>query len=162
MYRGEGVERNGEGVEGGPEVNMEELTGFGKQKNVGVILWVLWNKLDDQLEKALDQYAKWGIKGIKVDFMQRSDEKLINYYHKVSRETAKRKMRVDCHGDQKPATMTRTWPNLISTEGVRGMEWSKWSAETDPDHDVTLPFTRMFLDPLDSPPAPILNPQKTH
>jgi len=139
---------------------MEELTAYAKQKNVGVILWVIWKTLDDQLEPALDQYAKWGIKGIKVDFMQRSDQLLINYYHRVSRETAKRKMLVDFHGDQKPATMTRTWPNLISTEGVRGMEWSKWSAETDPDHDVTLPFTRMFLGPMDYTPGAMLNAQK--
>jgi alpha-glucosidase len=143
-----------------PEINMEELCGYAKAKNVGVILWVIWNTLDDQLEKALDQYAKWGVKGIKVDFMQRSDEKLIQYYHRVSRETAKRKMLVDFHGDQKPATMTRTWPNLINTEGVRGMEWSKWSAETDPDHDVTLPFTRMFLGPMDYTPGAMLNAQK--
>jgi alpha-glucosidase len=156
----EGWYRNGDVLDVVPALNMEELTSYAKQKNVGVILWVLWNKLDDQLEKALDQYAKWGIKGIKVDFMQRSDEKLINYYHKVSRETAKRKMLVDFHGDQKPATMTRTWPNLISTEGVRGMEWSKWSAETDPDHDVTLPFTRMFLGPMDYTPGAMINAQK--
>jgi len=156
----EGWYRNGDVLDVVPAVNMEELTGYAKQKNVGVILWVLWNKLDDQLEKALDQYAKWGVKGVKVDFMQRSDQKLINYYHKVSRETAKRKMLVDFHGDQKPATMVRTWPNLISTEGVRGMEWSKWSAETDPDHDVTLPFTRMFLGPMDYTPGAMLNAQK--
>jgi alpha-glucosidase len=143
-----------------PEINMEDLTAYAKQKNVGVILWVIWKTLDDQLEPALDQYAKWGVKGIKVDFMQRSDQLLINYYHRVSRETAKRKMLVDFHGDQKPATMTRTWPNLISTEGVRGMEWSKWSRETDPDHDVTLPFTRMFLGPMDYTPGAMLNAQK--
>src|SRR5258705_6793499 len=143
-----------------PEVNMEELSAYAKEKNVRIILWVIWNTLDDQLEKALDQYAKWGVAGIKVDFMQRSDQKLINYYHKVSRETAKRKMLVDFHGDQKPATMVRTWPNLISTEGVGGVGWSKWSAETDPDHDVTLPFTRMFLGPMDYTPGAMLNAQK--
>lgn len=152
--------RNGDVLDVVPEVNMEELTAYAKEKNVRVILWVLWNKLGDQLEKALDQYAKWGIAGIKVDFMQRSDQKLINYYHKVSQETAKRKMLVDFHGDQKPATMTRTWPNLIGTEGVRGMEWDKWSAETDPDHDVTLPFTRMVLGPMDYTPGAMLNAQK--
>jgi alpha-glucosidase len=85
---------------------------------------------------------------------------LIDYYHKVSRETAKRRMLVDFHGDQKPAAMTRTWPNLISTEGVRGLEWSKWSAETDPPHTVTLPFTRMFLGPMDFTPGAMLNAQK--
>ncbi len=143
-----------------PEINMEELTTYSKQKNVGIILWVIWKTLDDQLEPALNQYAKWGIKGIKVDFMQRSDQLLINYYHKVSRETAKRKMLVDFHGDQKPASMTRTWPNLISAEGVRGLEWSKWGAETEPEHNVTLPFTRMFLGPMDYTPGAMLNAQK--
>jgi len=157
----EGWYKLGNVLEVVPEVNMEELSAYGKEKNVRIILWVIWNSLDDQLEKALDQYAKWGVAGIKVDFMQRSDQKLIEYFHRVSRETAKRKMLVDFHGDQKPATMTRTWPNLINTEGVRGMEWSKWSAETDTDHDVTLPFTRMVLGPMDYTPGAMLNAQKS-
>ena len=143
-----------------PEINMEEILAYAKQKNVGVILWVIWKTLDDQLEPALNQFEKWGVKGIKVDFMQRSDQVLINYYHRISRETAKRKMLVDFHGDQKPATMTRTWPNLINTEGVRGLEWSKWSADTEPEHNVTLPFTRMFLGPMDFTPGAMLNAQK--
>jgi alpha-glucosidase len=143
-----------------PEINIPELTAYGKQKNVGVILWVVWKTLADQMEPALDQFAKWDVKGIKVDFMQRSDQLLINFYNKLSSETAKRKMLVDYHGDQKPAVMTRTWPNLISTEGVRGLEWDKWSAETDPLHDVTLPFTRMFLGPMDFTPGAMLNAQQ--
>jgi alpha-glucosidase len=143
-----------------PEINVEELVAYGKEKNVGIILWVVWKTLEDQLIPALDQYAKWGIKGIKVDFMQRDDQLVINFYHKVSRETAKRKMLVDFHGGQKPATMTRTWPNLISTEGVRGMEWSKWSADSEPEHNVTLPFTRMFLGPMDYTPGAMLNATK--
>ncbi len=143
-----------------PEINMDELAAYAKQKNVGIILWVVWKTLDDQLMPALDQFEKWGVKGIKVDFMQRSDQILINYYHRISRECAKRKMLVDFHGDQKPATMTRTWPNLISTEGVRGMEWSKWSADTEPKHNVTLPFTRMFLGPMDFTPGAMRNATK--
>jgi alpha-glucosidase len=156
----EGWYKLGNVLEVVPEINMEELAAYARQKNVGIILWVVWKTLDDQLIPALDQYAKWGIKGIKVDFMQRSDQLVINYYHKVSRETAKRKMLVDFHGDQKPASMTRTWPNLISAEGVRGLEWSKWSAETEPKHNVTLPFTRMFLGPMDYTPGAMLNAQK--
>lgn len=140
-----------------PEVNMEELTAYGKEKNVGVILWVFWKSMQDQMQQALDLYSKWGIKGIKVDFMQRNDELLVNYYHKLSSECAKRKMLVDFHGGQRPASMTRTWPNLIGTEGVRGMEWSKWSAEAEPQHHVTLPFTRMFLGPMDYTPGAMLN-----
>jgi alpha-glucosidase len=143
-----------------PEVNMDELVAYARQKNIGIILWVVWKTLDDQLQPALDQFAKWGVKGIKVDFMQRSDQVLMNYYFKVCREAAKRKMLVDFHGDQKPAAMTRTWPNLINVEGVRGLEWDKWSAETDPDHDVTLPFTRMFLGPMDFTPGAMMNATK--
>ena len=153
----EGWYKLGNVLEVVPEINMDELTAYAKQKNVGIILWVVWKTLDDQLIPALDQFARWGVKGIKVDFMQRSDQILIEYYYKVSRECAKRKMLVDFHGDQKPATMTRTWPNLISTEGVRGMEWSKWSADSEPKHNVTLPFTRMFLGPMDYTPGAMRN-----
>jgi alpha-glucosidase len=156
----EGWYKLGNVLEVVPEINMEELTAYAKEKDVGIILWVVWKTLDDQLIPALDQYAKWGIKGIKVDFMQRNDQLLVNYYYKVSRETAKRKMLVDFHGAQKPASMTRTWPNLISTEGVRGMEWSKWSADSEPEHNVTLPFTRMFLGPMDYTPGAMRNATK--
>ena len=86
-----------------PDINMEEITAYAKQKNVGVILWVVWKTLDDQLIPALDQFQKWGVKGIKVDFMQRNDQLLMNYYYKVSSECAKRKMLVDFHGAQRPA-----------------------------------------------------------
>jgi alpha-glucosidase len=143
-----------------PDLNMEELAAYAKQKNVGLILWASWKTLDDQLIPALDQFEKWGIKGIKVDFMQRSDQIMINYFDKVCREAAKRHMLVDFHGDQKPAVMTRTWPNLINTEGVRGMEWSKWSWESEPAHNISLPFTRMFLGPLDFTPGAMRNATK--
>jgi alpha-glucosidase len=145
-----------------PEINMDELTAYAKQKNVGIILWVVWKTFDDKFDQALDQFQKWGIQGIKVDFMQRNDQKLINFYYKTCRETAKRHMLVDFHGGQSQITMTRTWPNMISGEGVRGMEWSKWSAESEPQHNVTLPFTRMFLGPMDYTPGAMLNATKTN
>jgi alpha-glucosidase len=157
----EGWYKLGNVLEVVPEINMEELAAYAKEKNVGIILWVVWKSLDDQLIPALDQFAKWGVKGIKVDFMQRDDQKLINFYYKVCSETAKRKMLVDFHGGQKQITMTRTWPNMISGEGVRGMEWSKWSAESEPKHNVTLPFTRMFLGPMDYTPGAMRNATKT-
>jgi alpha-glucosidase len=140
-----------------PEMNIEELVAYGKQKNVGIILWVVWKTLDDQFDVALDQFQKWGIKGIKVDFMQRDDQPIMNFYTKVCREAAKRKMLVDFHGAIRPATMTRTWPNLINTEGVRGLEQNKWSKYANPEHNVTLPFTRMFLGPLDYTPGAMVN-----
>jgi alpha-glucosidase len=156
----EGWYKLGNVLEVVPEINMGELTAYAKQKNVGVILWVVWKSLADQMQPALDQYAKWGVKGIKVDFMQRNDQLLMNFYHQLSAECAKRKMLVDFHGAQRPASLTRTWPNLISSEGVRGMEWSKWSADAEPTHNVTLPFTRMFLGPMDYTPGAMLNAQK--
>jgi alpha-glucosidase len=143
-----------------PEMDMEDLTAYARQKNVGIILWLVWKTFDDKLDQALERFEKWGIKGLKVDFMQRDDQPVINFYHKVSREAAKRHMLVDFHGGQKPATMTRTWPNLISTEGVRGLEWDKWSDSTSPEHDVTIPFTRMFLGPMDYTPGAMRNASK--
>jgi len=157
----EGWYKLGDVLEVVPEINMEELTAYAKQKNVGVILWVVWKSFDDKFDAALDQFQKWGIAGIKIDFMQRDDQKLINFYYKTCRETAKRHMLVDFHGGQSQVTMTRTWPNMISGEGVRGMEWSKWSAESEPQHNVTLPFTRMFLGPMDYTPGAMLNATKT-
>jgi alpha-glucosidase len=156
----EGWYKLGNLLEPAPELNMAELTAYAKQKNVGLILWTSWKTFDDQLTAALDLFEKWGIRGIKVDFMQRSDQLMINYYHKVCREAAKRRLLVDFHGDQKPAVMTRTWPNLINTEGVRGMEWSKWSWDSEPKHNVTLPFTRMFLGPMDFTPGAMRNATK--
>jgi alpha-glucosidase len=140
-----------------PAMNVEELVAYGKQKNVGVILWMVWKTLDDQFLPAMEQFERWGIRGLKVDFMQRDDQKVINFYHKLCREAAKRKMIVDFHGAIRPATMVRTWPNLINTEGVRGLEWNKWSKLTTPEHNVTLPFTRMFLGPLDYTPGAMIN-----
>ncbi len=140
-----------------PEMDMEALTAYARQKNVGIILWVIWKTLEDKLDAALDRYEKWGIKGLKVDFMQRDDQPLMSYYHRICREAARRKMLVDFHGAQRPALLTRTWPNLLTTEGVMGLEHVKWSDTTDPEHDVTLPFTRMYLGPMDYTPGAMVN-----
>ncbi|MBV8858245.1 MAG: glycoside hydrolase family 97 protein [Acidobacteria bacterium] len=156
----EGWYKRGNVLEVVPEIDVQELVDYGRRKNVGVILWVVWKTLDDQMEPALNQFEKWGVRGIKVDFMQRDDQKVIDFYYKLTREAARRKMLVDYHGGQRPALMTRTWPNLISTEGVRGLEWSKWSAEANPEHNLSLPFTRMFLGPMDYTPGAMLNAQQ--
>ena len=140
-----------------PEINIEELVAYGKKKNVGIILWVVWKTLDDQFEAAFNQAEKWGVKGLKIDFMQRDDQLVMNFYHKVCREAARRRMLVDFHGAIRPATMTRTWPNLVNVEGVRGLEQSKWSKYANPEHNVTLPFTRMLLGPMDYTPGAMVN-----
>lgn len=153
----EGWYKLGNVLEVVPDVNIGEITSYAAQKKVGVILWVVWKTLADQMQAALDQYAKWGVKGIKVDFMQRDDQKVVNFLQDLAREAAKRKMLVDFHGVQRTALMTRTWPNIISTEGVKGLEWSKWSAEIQPSHTVMLPFTRMFIGPMDFTPGAMRN-----
>jgi alpha-glucosidase len=157
----EGWYKLGNVLDVAPGINVEELVAYGKQKNVGIILWVVWKTLADQLQPALDQYARWGIRGVKVDFIERDDQVVVNFLHHVARETARRKMLVDYHGVQRSAAMTRTWPNLISNEGVRGLEWSKWSAEVHPAHNLMLPFTRMFLGPMDFTPGAMLNATRT-
>jgi alpha-glucosidase len=156
----EGWYKLGNLLEPVPEMNIPELAAYARQKNVGIILWVVWKTLGDQLEPALDQFEKWGIKGIKVDFMQRDDQPVINFYHRICREAAKRRMVVDFHGAIRPALMVRTWPNLLSTEGVLGLEHSKWSDSSNPEHTVTIPFTRMFLGPMDYTPGAMVNAAK--
>jgi alpha-glucosidase len=156
----EGWYKLGHQLEVVPGMNIEELVAYGKQKHVGIILWTVWKTLDDEFAPAFAQFEKWGVKGIKVDFMQRDDQKVMNFYTRVCREAARRKLLVDFHGAIRPATMTRTWPNLINTEGVKGLENDKWSEDVTPEHDVTLPFTRMFLGPLDYTPGAMRNAAK--
>jgi alpha-glucosidase len=143
-----------------PEINVEELVSYGKEKNVGIILWVIWKTLDDQLQEALDRFAAWGVKGIKVDFMQRDDQPMVEYYWKIAREAASRKLLVDFHGAYKPSGLNRAWPNVLTSEGVRGLEWNKWSDAITPEHDVTLPFIRMAAGPMDYTPGAMLNAQQ--
>lgn len=140
-----------------PEVNLPELLSYAKQKNVGVILWVLWTSLDKQWNQAFDQFEKWGVKGIKVDFMQRDDQKVVNFYERTAREAAKRKLLVDFHGAYKPTGLSRKYPNVISYEGVKGLENSKWSKDITPEHDVTIPFIRMVAGSMDFTPGAMIN-----
>jgi alpha-glucosidase len=142
-----------------PEMDVDEIIKYGKEKNVGVILWVIWKTLDEQLEIALDQFEKWGAAGIKVDFMQRDDQEMVNYYWKIASETAKRKLLVDFHGAYKPSGLRRTYPNVITREGVKGLEHNKWSKDITPTHNLTLPFIRMVSGPMDYTPGAMINAQ---
>jgi alpha-glucosidase len=145
-----------------PAIDMPALLAYAKKKKVGIILWVVWKTFDDQFQPALELYARWGVKGLKVDFMQRDDQPVMAFYHRVCRELAKRKMLVDFHGGIRPVLLTRTWPNLLSTEGVQGLEHVKWSRDSDPEHNLSLPFTRMFLGPMDYTPGAMLNADAAH
>jgi alpha-glucosidase len=142
-----------------PDMDVKALVDYGKQKNVGVILWVVWKTLDDQLETALDQFEKWGAAGIKVDFMQRDDQEMVNYYWKIAAAAAERQMLVDFHGAYKPAGLRRAFPNVITREGVKGSEHNKWSRDITPTHNLTLPFIRMVPGPMDYTPGAMINAQ---
>ena len=142
-----------------PGVDVPAIVRYGAAKKVGVILWTTWHTLDQQMTPALDQFQRWGIAGIKVDFMQRDDQGVVDFYWRVAREAASRHMLVDFHGAHKPAGLNRAWPNVLTFEGVRGLEWNKWSEEITPRHTVILPFTRMLAGPMDFTPGSMLNAQ---
>jgi alpha-glucosidase len=143
-----------------PEIDMEEIVTYARKKNVGIILWVIWKTLDEQLDVALNQFEEWGIKGIKVDFMQRDDQWMVNYYERISSEAAKYKLLVDFHGNYKPAGLHRKYPNVLTREGVRGLEHNKWADYITPDHNLTLPFIRMVAGPMDYTPGAMRNAAK--
>jgi alpha-glucosidase len=132
-----------------PAIDMLALLDHARQKNVGLILWCVWVTLDRQLQQALDLFKKWGVKGIKVDFMDRDDQKVVNFYKKVAIEAAKRKLVVDFHGAFKPTGLRREYPNILTREGVLGLEYSKWSKSVTPEHDLLIPFIRMLAGPMD-------------
>jgi alpha-glucosidase len=142
-----------------PSINMEELCLYAKNKKIGIILWVTWLGLEKQMTKALDLYKNWGIKGVKVDFMQRDDQKMVNFYERVAKACAERQLLVDFHGAYKPTGMEREYPNIISREGVYGLEQSKWDKDKkiSPEHNVTIPFIRMFAGAMDYTPGAMHN-----
>jgi alpha-glucosidase len=105
-----------------PDMDMEALLAYAKDRGVGLILWVVWKTLDDQFLPAMDQFEKWKVAGLKVDFMQRDDQPIVNYYWKVAEESAKRHLLVDFHGAYKPAGLRRAYPNVLTREGVLGLE----------------------------------------
>lgn len=143
--------------EANPGLNLQELIAYGKTKNVDIILWCLWNPLDADMDAILDLYAQWGAKGIKVDFMARSEQYMVNFYERTAKACADRKLLVDFHGAFKPSGMARAYPNIINHEGVKGMENCKWSKDITPEHDVTLCFTRMLAGPMDFTPGAMIN-----
>lgn len=140
-----------------PEINMEELVAYGKKKNVDLILWVSWAPFRERLDEAFDLFSKWGIKGIKMDFMNRDDQAMVDFYYTVARKAAAHRMLVDFHGAYKPTGWLRTFPNVLSSEGVAGLENHKWGSFVTPEHNVTLPFTRMVAGPMDYTPGAMIN-----
>ncbi len=143
-----------------PNIDVPELIRYGKEKNVGIILWTLWKPLDANLEKVLETYKCWGVKGIKVDFMQRNDQYMVNSYETIAQACAQRELLVDFHGSFKPSGLRRPYPNVINYEGLKGSENNKWSKDITPEHNLTLPFIRMAAGPMDYTPGVMSNSQE--
>ncbi|MEM7373186.1 MAG: glycoside hydrolase family 97 protein [Bacteroidota bacterium] len=153
--------------ESNDELDIPELVKYGKSKNVDIILWVLWKPLNDDPEGLIKLYSGWGAAGIKVDFMQRSDQYVVQSYEVIAEIAARYQFLVDYHGAFKPAGIERVWPNLVSYEGVMGNEQNKWEVSqfdysktpfpVNPEHNVTIPFIRMAAGPMDFTPGSMTN-----
>ena len=134
-------------------IDMPMLVEYAKSKNVRLWLWAHFRDMYDQMDDAFGQYEKWGIAGVKIDFMDRTDQWMVNWYRTAAKKAADHHLMLDFHGAFKPDGMQRTYPNVLTREGVMGAEYNKWSARITPKHDVTLAFTRMLAGPMDYTPG---------
>lgn len=134
-----------------PEIDLKELVDYATQKNVGLILWAGYYAFNKDLEGICKHYSEMGIKGFKVDFMDRDDQPMVDFHYRAAEIAAKYHMLLDYHGTYKPTGLQRTFPNVINFEGVHGLEQMKWSPETvdQVTYDVTFPFIRMIAGPVD-------------
>jgi alpha-glucosidase len=142
-----------------PSVDMDELLAFAKERNVRLWVWAHWSALDhnDTYLQAFPLYEKWGLAGVKVDYMNRDDQEMVDWYEKITRAAADHHLMINFHGAFKPTGMIRTWPNQITREGIMGNEYNRWSARVTPEHKTTLPFTRLLAGPADFTPGGFLN-----
>lgn len=140
-------------------VNLPDLIAYGKGKGVGIVLWTVFNVLDEHLEEACRKYAAMGIKGFKVDFLDRDDQTAVEMAYRIAETTARHRLMLDYHGYYKPTGMSRTYPNLLNYEGVFGMEEARWTKiENDmPLYDVTFPYIRMMAGAVDFTPGALRN-----
>jgi alpha-glucosidase len=139
-----------------PEINMDTIVAYAKEKGIKISMWTLARTLDRQLDSALDRFNKWGVDYIMTDFIDRDDQKTVNFYHKIAKACADHHIMIMYHGAYPPKGFNRTWPNNVSREGLLGSEYNIWSDKVTPPHDVTLPFTRMLAGSFDYEPG-ILN-----
>ncbi len=139
------------------DLNIPMLVNYGKSKDVRIWLITHFRDLHSQVDEAFAQFEKWGIAGVKIDYLDRTDQWMLNWYRMVARKAAEHHLMVDFHGAFKPDGMRRTYPNVLTREGVMGAEYNRWSARVTPRHDVTLAFTRMLAGPLDYTPGGFSN-----
>ena len=138
-----------------PDVDLHELIRYGKEKNVGIVLWLTWLTVEKNFD-LFKTFNEWGIKGVKIDFMDRSDQWMVNYYERVAQEAARHHLFVDFHGSFKPAGLEYKYPNVLSYEGVRGMEQM---GGCKPENSIYLPFMRNAVGPMDYTPGAMISMQ---
>lgn len=143
-----------------PAVNLKEIVDYGNQKNVGVILWATWYAVSHQMDTIFPHYSRMGVKGFKIDFFDRDDQIAVASTYEIARKAAEYKLIVDFHGIFKPTGLPRTYPNVISYEGVKGLENLKWAMEDAPRYACSVPFIRMLAGPMDYTPGAMRNATK--
>jgi alpha-glucosidase len=140
-----------------PEINVQEIVDYGKQKGVDVILWASWYAVTQQMDTVFPLYSKMGVKGFKIDFIDRDDQIAVASTYEIAKKAAEYHLLVDYHGVFKPTGLQRTYPNVIGYEGVKGLENYKWADEDQPRYTVTIPFIRMMAGPMDYTPGAMRN-----
>lgn len=145
-----------------PRIDLDEIVSYGKEKGVGIILWATWYALTQQMDDVFDKYSKMGVKGFKIDFLDRDDQKMVSSTYEIAEKAAKYKLMIDLHGMYKPAGLQRTYPNVVGFEGVKGMENTKWARDDVPRYDVSIPFIRMVAGPMDYTPGAMKNANKAN
>ncbi len=140
-----------------PGFDLQAIVDYGKQKNIGVIIWATWYAVAHQTDSAFAMYSKMGIKGFKIDFFDRDDEKVVTSTYEIAKKAAEYKLMVDYHGVFKPTGLQRTYPNVIGYEGVKGLENFKWANEDQPQYTTSIPFIRMLAGPMDYTPGAMRN-----
>lgn len=140
-----------------PQLDLPMLIDYAKQRGIGLWVWAHWRSLEPRMDAVFAQYRALGIKGVKVDFMDRDDQDMVAFFHRLMRSAAAHQLMVDMHGAYRPTGLNRTWPNYLTQEGVLGAENSKWSRRITPTHNLTLPFTRMLVGPMDYTPGGFRN-----
>jgi alpha-glucosidase len=146
----------------GPNVRLEPRKGFdlgrivrhAAGKGVGIWVWIHWEEINDVgVEETFARLARWGVKGVKTDFMNRQDQWMVSWYEKVARAAARHRILVNFHGAHRPTGTERTWPNVLTREGILGNEMVKFNTKLTPEHCLTLPFTRFLIGPGDFTPG---------
>jgi len=143
------------------KLDVQQIVDYGKRKNVGVILWSTWYAITRDLDGLFEKFSNMGVKGFKIDFIDRDDQKTVSSLYEIAQKAANHHLLIDYHGMYKPSGMQRTYPNVINCEGVKGLENMKWGADNQPGYDVSIPFIRMMAGPMDYTPGAMRNATKS-